>query len=220
METKNASQNRQRNQTPTNVLDVANLRAQRSLLTARIVGTRGEERRKLVRRMRPSELLAFVANDGVNRAVRIAVISMLEDAGLLVAIAEGAAPTFIKSNALRRLDEMCEHKGCPLTPAQTKRLTPCLNDKDLIAFTVVLMDACDFDWCAYCDASTVSALCAAMYETDSIHESVILEDAYAQLVHSRPDLQAGLSACNPASYLMNSLRIPASPQSKAFDNVA
>ncbi len=220
METKNTRQNRQRGQTPTNVLDVANLRAQRSMLTARIVGTHGEERKEIVRRMRPSELIAFVSNEGVSKAVRIAAISSLEDAGLLVAIAEGAAPTFIKSNALRKLDEMCERKGCPLTPAQTERLTPCLNDKDLIAFAVVLMDACDFDWCAHCDDSTVSALCAAMYETSSIHESVILEDAYAQLVHSRPDLRSGLSACNPASYLMNSLRVPTEPQSNAFDNVA
>ena len=45
METKSCNRDQQRTQTPANVLDVANLKAQRSLLTARIVGSRGEERR-------------------------------------------------------------------------------------------------------------------------------------------------------------------------------
>ena len=63
METKSLNRDQQRTQTPANVLDVANLKAQRSLLTARIVGSRGEARRALVQRLRAPEVLAFVANE-------------------------------------------------------------------------------------------------------------------------------------------------------------
>lgn len=214
METKSTDQGQRRAQAPANVLDVANLKAQRSLMTARIIGSRGSARRTLVQRMRTPELLAFVANEGVSRAVRMAVVASVEDVNALLALATAPIPTFAKRDALRRIDEVLD--GCPLPLQDAERLVPCLFDKDLIAFAIILMDTADFDWCACCDASTVSALCAALYQSGSLHESVILEDAYAHLTHSRLDLSASLRACNPEAYLMSTMYAPIDPRSAAF----
>ena len=214
METKSLNRDQQRTQTPANVLDVANLKVQRSLLTARIVGSRGEARRALVQRLRAPEVLAFVANEGVSRAVRMAVVASIEDVRLLASIATGTGPIFAKRDALRRIDELRDVH--PLSAREAGRLAPCLNDKDLVAAALVVLDESDFDWCACCDASTVSALCAALYQSTSVHESVILEDAYAHLTHSRLDLSASLRACNPEAYLMRTMYAPIDPRSAAF----
>ena len=192
METKSLNRDQQRTQTPANVLDVANLKAQRSLLTARIVGSRGEARRALVP----------------------AVVASIEDVHLLTSIATGTGPAFAKRDALRRIDELREVH--PLSAREAERLASCLNDKDLVAAALVVLDESDFDWCACCDASTVSALCAALYQSTSVHESVILEDAYAHLIHSRLDLSASLRACNPEAYLMRTMYAPIDPRSAAF----
>lgn len=128
--------------------------------------------------------------------------------------ATGTGPAFAKRDALRRIDELREVH--PLSAREAERLASCLNDKDLVAAALVVLDESDFDWCACCDASTVSALCAALYQSTSVHESVILEDAYAHLIHSRLDLSASLRACNPEAYLMRTMYAPIDPRSAAF----
>ena len=117
-------------------------------------------------------------------------------------------------NYLVPIDELREVH--PLSAREAERLASCLNDKDLVAATLVVLDESDFGWCACCDASTVSALCAALYQSTSVHESVILEDAYAHLIHSRLDLSASLRACNPEAYLMRTMYAPIDPRSAAF----
>ena len=144
----------------------------------------------------------------------MAVVASIEDVRLLASIATGTGPIFAKRDALRRIDELRDVH--PLSAREAGRLAPCLNDKDLVAAALVVLDESDFDWCACCDASTVSALCAALYQSTSVHESVILEDAYAHLTHSRLDLSASLRACNPEAYLMRTMYAPIDPRSAAF----
>lgn len=166
--------------------------------------------------LRDPELLAFMADAGASRVSRIAKIASLSDIDLLIAVAVGSGPTFVRRNAIQRIDELCIDE--PLREQDIRRLVPCLNEKDLFASTVALMDAADFDWCAQCTESTVDVLCAAMYETTSMYETVLLEDAFAHLAHSRRDLNKSLCACSPEKFLMKNTYAPISmPPVMAFD---
>lgn len=164
-----------------------------------IGGLHGYTLRAAVRELGEFELLAFLSDETIRRSTRIAAVSSLENIDLLIAVATGNAQMSIRNDALRRIDELCGET--PLGGDCIERLVPCLDEPDLIAFTVVLMDAGDYDWCVHCTADTVDALCAAMYAAKSIHETVILEDAFAYLAHSRPDLGENLRACNPDKFM-------------------
>ena len=57
---------------------------------------------------------------------------------LLTSIATGTGPAFAKRDALRRIDELREVH--PLSAREAERLASCLNDKDLVAATLVVLD--------------------------------------------------------------------------------
>ena len=78
----------------------------------------------------------------------------------------------------------------------------------IIAFAVVLMDIADFDWCGRCDEGTVDALCLALHECQGLHETVLLEDAFAHLIHTRPDLGRNLRACSPGPLHLKAMYQP------------
>lgn len=159
---------------------------------------RGDDLRAALFDLRDPEMLAFLANVEVSRVAKIVAVGAIEDINLLLTIAAGDEPHFVRRDALHRIDELCD--CTPLNKSDAQRLMPCLAEKELVAFAVVLMDMADFDWPAHCDSSTVGALCAALYECTSIHEIVLLEDACAHLRHRRPDLESNISACNPEQY--------------------
>lgn len=196
-------------QTASEKLDVATINAKRTMTTAPISNLHGEMLWSVVKKLREPELLAFIANPDERRAAKISTIAALEDIDLLIAVAIADVPLFARKGALLRIDEICD--GQPLSPSDVERLVPCLNEKDLLAFTVVLMDMSDYDWCAQCDEHTVSSLCAAMYECQSMHESVLLEDAFAHLSHTRPDLSKSLRACSPEKFLTEDTYAPVTP---------
>ncbi|WP_139652275.1 hypothetical protein [Raoultibacter phocaeensis] len=190
-------------------IDVAAINAKRPKATAPISNLHGEMLWSVVKKLREPELLAFLANPEERRAAKIAAVAALEDIDLLIAVATAAVPLFARKDALVRIDELCD--GKPLEVSDALRLVPCLNDKDLLAFTVSLMDMSDFDWCAYSTERTVDALCAAMYECQSMYESVLLEDSFAHLSHSRPDLAKNLRACSPEKFLTEDTFAPVTP---------
>ena len=109
-------------------------------------------------------------------------------------------PSFVRRNALHRIDELCDRT--PLDVRDAQRLVACLSEKSLIAFAVALMDMSDYDWPSHCDVTSVGALCEALYSCTSIHETVLLEDACAHLAHRRPDLLSSIGACAPDHYPM------------------
>lgn len=155
---------------------------------------------------RELEPLARVFDDDATRAVKIAAVSRLADTLPLVALAANDAPAYLRKDALLRLDELLD--GKPLSRVDLERLVPCLRDKDLIAYAVVLMDIADFDWCARCDSGTVDALCLALHECQGLHETVLLEDTFAHLMHARPDLGRSLRACSPGELHLKAMYMP------------
>ncbi len=155
---------------------------------------------------RELEPLARVFDDDATRAVKIAAVSRLADTLPLVALAASDAPAYLRKDALLRLDELLD--GKPLSRVDLERLVPCLRDKDLIAYAVVLMDIADFDWCARCDSGTVDALCLALHECQGLHETVLLEDTFAHLMHARPDLGRSLRACSPGELHLKAMYMP------------
>ena len=152
------------------------------------------------------EVLAFMSDSSVSRVARIAKLASMSDLDLLVALAASDGPSFVRRNALQRIDEVCD--GHPLSEAMIEQLLPCLNEKDLLASCVVLMDMSDYDWSASCTEETVDALCAALYQTTSMYETVLLEDAFAYLAHSRRDLNSSLCACSPEKFLTKNTYAP------------
>lgn len=130
----------------------------------------------------------------------IVAVSSIDDIDLLLAIAAGNGPSFVRRNALHRIDELCDRT--PLDVRDAQRLVACLSEKSLIAFAVALMDMSDYDWPSHCDVTSVGALCEALYSCTSIHETVLLEDACAHLAHRRPDLLSSIGACAPDHYPM------------------
>ncbi|CAK7048787.1 MAG: hypothetical protein PEGG_02056 [Paraeggerthella hongkongensis] len=188
-------------------------------LVARIGQLHGQELRCAVRGLDEAELLAFAASDRVSRAARIAATAALDDVDLLISLACADVATFVRRDALRRIEEVLD--GGPVAAEKIERLLPCLGDPDLIAFAVALMDESGFDWCARCDRGVGHVLCAAMSGCRSINESVLLEDAFAQLAHCRPDLRADLQACTPESFIPRTVYTPMiASGSLLVDNVA
>lgn len=186
--------------------EVNEMDAQKSLAAVCISNSRKDARTSLIKRLRKSDLLAFVANSENSRGARMATIASLDDPELLISIAVADGPMFIRKNALLRIDEICN--GKPLDRNIVKRLAPCLKEKELLTRTVVLMDICDYDWCSLCDEDTVRALCTALYECSDMLEAVLLEDTFAHLAHRRIDLHKSLSAYEPDRYLMRSAYSP------------
>lgn len=189
--------------------DIVALAAQRQMVTAPIGALHGEMLWSAVKKLREPELLAFFSDPDVRRAAKISAVAALEDIDLLIFVATADVSPYIRRDALLRIDELCD--GRPLSAADAERLVPCLSEKELIAFTIVLMDMSDFDWCAYCDERTVGSLCAALYECRSMHESVLLEDAFAHVSHARPDLGKSLRACSPDKFLAEDAYAPVTP---------
>ena len=153
---------------------------------------RGEALRAALSEMRDPELMAFLSNVDVSRVAKIVAVSSIDDIDLLLAIAAGNGPSFVRRNALHRIDELCDRT--PLDVRDAQRLVACLSEKSLIAFAVALMDMSDYDWPSHCDVTSVGALCEALYSCTSIHETVLLEDACAHLAHRRPDLLSSIGA--------------------------
>ena len=152
---------------------------------------RGEALRTALSEMRDPELMAFLSNVDVSRVAKIVAVSSIDDIDLLLAIAAGNGPSFVRRNALHRIDELCDRT--PLDVRGAQRLVACLSEKSLIAFAVALMDMSDYDWPSNCEA---------LYSCTSIHETVLLEDACAHLAHRRPDLLSSIGACAPDHYPM------------------
>ena len=150
---------------------------------------RGEALRAALSEMRDPELMAFLSNVDVSRVAKIVAVSSI-----------GNGPSFVRRNALHRIDELCDRT--PLDVRDAQRLVACLSEKSLIAFAVALMDMSDYDWPSHCDVTSVGALCEALYSCTSIHETVLLEDACAHLAHRRPDLLSSIGACAPDHYPM------------------
>lgn len=161
---------------------------------------RGEALRAALRELRDPELMAFLSNVDVSRVAKIVAVSSVDDLDLLLAIAVGNSPDFVRRNALHRIDELCDRT--PLDARDAQRLAACLSEKSLVAFAVALMDMSDYDWPAQCDVTSVGALCEALYDCTSIHETVLLEDACAHLAHRRPDLLSSIGVCTPDRYPM------------------
>ena len=161
---------------------------------------RGEALRAALSEMRDPELMASLSNVDVSRVAKIVAVSSIDDIDLLLAIAAGNGPSFVRRNALHRIDELCDRT--PLDVRDAQRLVACLSEKSLIAFAVALMDMSDYDWPSHCDVTSVGALCEALYSCTSIHETVLLEDACAHLAHRRPDLLSSIGACAPDHYPM------------------
>ena len=173
----------------------------RAALSALLVQTaHAEARRPAPSGSRRLDPLARIFDANASRAAKIAAVSRLADPVPLVTLAASDAPAYLRRNALLRLDELMD--GRPLARTDLERLVPCLRDKELIAFAVVLMDIADFDWCARCDEGTVDALCLAL------HETVLLEDTFAHLVHTRPDLGRNLRACSPGPLHLKAMYQP------------
>ena len=124
-------------------LDVAALNANRAMATAPISDLHGEMLWSVVKKLREPEMIALIADPEVRRAAKISTIAKLNDTDLLIAIAAADVPVFARRDALLRIDELCD--GEPLSGRDIDRLIPCLYVKDLIAYTVVLMDMADYD---------------------------------------------------------------------------
>lgn len=162
-----------------------------------------------------SEFLEFVANDQISRGVRMAALASSTDLDLLISVATViSSPMFIRKNALQRIDQLCD--GTPLERNALRRLIPCLREKDLIAYTIIIMDMSDYDWCAHCNEGTVDIFFIALSETRCIHETILLEDYIAQLAYRRHDLRKALRSHDLEKLLMESTHAPTDPNNVIF----
>ena len=66
---------------------------------------RGEALRAALSEMRDPELMAFLSNVDVSRVAKIVAVSSIDDIDLLLAIAAGNGPSFVRRNALHRIDD-------------------------------------------------------------------------------------------------------------------
>lgn len=178
--------------------------ADRMANVAFVASLRGAKLREAAKRLSAEEVMVLVGSPAVSKAVRIALISRLEDAELLVDIATSEAEPFARRNALERLDVLAQEQ--PLASRQLERLAACLLQPQLIAQATALMDAAGFDWCARCDERVADSMCAALYNCTGIQEEVLIDDAFAQLAHRRPDLAGSLRACSPERFLPQALQ--------------
>lgn len=171
---------------------------ERMAKVAFVAGLRGEELHRAAAGLSAQEALDVVENPSVGRAVRIALVMRLNDPDLLVRIAIGRGETFIRRDALERLDALQQQR--PLSRTQLETLAVCLREGALLAATVTLMEGAGFDWCACCDETVCGALCHALYNCQGIQEEVVIDDAFAQLAHCRPDLASSLRKCSPERF--------------------
>lgn len=188
-------------------IDADAVRAERMAKVAFVAGLRGAKLREVAEGLSCQEVLDIVENSSVGRVVRIAIVTRQTDIDLLVSIACGKGEPFVRRDALQRLDVLQQDE--PLTRAHLDRLCCCLRTGELVAATVALMDAAGFDWCSRCDERVADAMCAALYGAQGIAEEVVIEDAFAQLAHCRPDLAGSLRACSPERFLPQALQPPA-----------
>lgn len=162
-----------------------------------------------------SEFLEFLANENISRGVRMAAIASSNNLDLLISVATVVStPMFIRKNALQRIDQICA--GTPLERKALRRLIPCLREKDLIAFAIVIMDMADYDWCAHCNEGTVDIFFIALSECRCIHETILLEDYIAQLAYRRHDLKRALQSHDLEKLLMESTHAPTDPNNILF----
>ena len=199
MYAKNTNQNTMTNRASSKTTERVEIVAQRTMPSAQTDARRNVS-------MRESELVSFTASSAVSRAAKIARVATLTDIDQLINIAVSDVPLFARKGALRRIDALLD--GEPLAPSDLMRLTPCLGEKDLIVYAVLLMDIGNFDWCAHCNEDTVSALCIALHECENVHETVLLEDTFAHLIHTRPDLGKNLLACSPGKLHLKAMYDP------------
>lgn len=177
---------------------------ERMAKVAFVASLHGEELTQAAKKLSAQEALDVVESPSVARAVRIALVFRLSDTDLLVRIATGGAETFIRRDALERLDVL--QQSHPLSLSQLEALTCCLREGALLSAAVTLMESARFDWCSYCDETVASALCHALYNAQGIQEEVAVEDAFAQLAHCRPDLAPSLRQCSPERFLPMALQ--------------
>ena len=83
---------------------------------------RGEALRAALSEMRDPELMAFLSNVDVSRVAKIVAVSSIDDIDLLLAIAAGNGPSFVRRNALHRIDELCDRT--PLDVATRSASSP------------------------------------------------------------------------------------------------
>lgn len=190
------------------LVEVGGGREGRMTKVAFVAGLRGEKLHATVAGMDGREVLDVLESREVSRVVRIAVVAKLVDVDLLVSAASSDAEPFVRRGALQRLDELQQRH--PLSPGQLERLVPCLRQGELLAAAIVLMDSAGFDWCARSDERVADAMCAALYNAQGIMEEVVIDDAFAQLAHCRPDLAGSLRSCSPERFLPQALE-PAAP---------
>lgn len=171
-----------------------------------VASLRGEELHRAVADLSAQEALDVVENPLVSRAVRIALVMRLDDPDMLVRIATGNGEMFVRRDALERLDALLQQQ--PLSRSQLETLTVCLREGSLLSSAVTLMESAGFDWCAYCDEAVCGALCHALYNCHGIQEEVVVEDAFSQLAHCRPDLAPSLRKCSPERFLPLSMQPP------------
>lgn len=152
------------------------------------------------------DLLAFFASDQASRVSKIAAVALLSDIEKLVSLAAHDIPLFVRKDALLRIDAVMD--GRPLSSGELELLVPCLDEQELIAHAVVLMDIADYDWCAHGNENMVSALCLALDECQGMYESVLLEDTFAHLMHRRPDLGSNMRACSPGKLHLKAMYDP------------
>lgn len=206
MNAKNTDRSLPKNRVSLEVSVRADLLARKATLELLRNALQGNVRGLPATQVREPELLASVVNPNISRASKIAAISTTDDVALLVDIAAANTSIVVRRCALQRIDEVLD--GRPLSQVDVERLASCLVERELFAFAVVLMDIAGFDWCARCDENTVGVLGVALHECQSIHETVLLEDAFAQLIHSRPDLGRNLRACSPGKLHLRAMYAP------------
>lgn len=175
-----------------------------------LAGLCSEKLRASLEKLDRRDMLALAESREINRVVATALITRLADTDLLVSIASSRAQIFVRRSALQQLDALREEQ--PLSPSELDRLVPCLGVQELFAYAVALMDACGYDWCARCDASVADVMCSALYAATGIHEEVLVEDAFLQLAHARPDLAGSLRSCSPERFLPPRASAPRSPR--------
>lgn len=170
----------------------------------RLSDLRGESLRNALDKLDRDELLALAESRDINRVVGCTLIARTTDVELLLSIAQGRARTFMRRGALQRLDALIEARS--LTPAEAARLVPCLRSHELLPYATALMDAIGYNWCAHCDEAVADVMCASLYNCAGIHEEVLVEDAFLQLAHARPDLAGSLRSCSPERFLPHAMQ--------------
>lgn len=194
--------------------DLAELNAQRRLPEKHAQQTRHGVYNVSEKTLTQRELLNLIASENVSRATKVVTIARLEDTDLLLGLAVGRIPIAMRKNALLRIDDLISE--APLEKEKAAYLVPCLVEKELIAFAAVIMDVCGHSWCGDCEEEAVNALGAALRECVCLHERILLEDAFAQLAHSRPDLSQKLYVSSPEKFLSETVYAPLEMTNRAF----